>query len=182
MPKKIIMLVLVCILFPAVVFANQNPNAVPGFDNLTWGESANSVSQKYGLNRMGNMSYDRNISTYSVQLKNSYLYDIRVLPEVYLFFINDKLYSLSFKFNLAANERDYNNAKNILINKFGEPNAVNADSYYEYTSWQTDIYSITLSVMGISFVNKELSPQVEISTQKARERKTPEIDWDKYAH
>ena len=92
------------------------------------------------------------------------------------------MYSLSFKFNLAANERDYNNAKNILINKFGEPNAVNADSYYEYTSWQTDIYSITLSVMGLSFVNKELSPQEEISTQKARERKTPDIYWDKYAH
>lgn len=181
MAKKIIVFVFMCILFPAVVFANPNSNIVPGFENLTWGESANSVLQKYRLSRMNRPGYDRNISMYNVHLSNAYIYDIKVLPEIYLFFINDKLYSLSCNFTNYANDRDYIQAKNILINKFGEPDIVNNDTRYEYVSWNTEECSITLSVMGISVMSKELSPEVGKSTQKAKEREVAQIDWDKYA-
>lgn len=181
MPRKIIGLVLMGILFPVVVFASPNVNTVPGFADLTWGESLNSVSQKYGLSRMNRPGYDRNISMYNVHLSNAYIYDIKVLPEIYLFFINDKLYSLSGKFTNYANDRDYNQAKNILISKLGEPDIVNNDTRYEYASWNTEVCSITLSAIGISAVNRELSPEVEKSTKKAREREVAQIDWDKYA-
>lgn len=111
--EKIIMLVLVCILFPAVVFANQNPNAVPGFDNLTWGESSRSVLQKYHLGRMP-LTYDRNETICEISLDNPYIYEIRIMPTALMMFTNDKLYSVTFNFSSYPNDTEYNRIKKSL--------------------------------------------------------------------
>ena len=80
MPKIIILIIFMYILFPVNVFASQNLNSIPCFADLTWGESSSTVLQKYRLSRMPSHSNMRNVTVYQLQLDKPYVYDIRVLP------------------------------------------------------------------------------------------------------
>jgi hypothetical protein len=180
MPKKIIMLVLVCILFPAVVFANQNPNAVPGFDNLTWGESSRSVLQKYHLGRMP-LTYDRNETICEISLDNPYIYEIRIMPTALMMFTNDKLYSVTFNFSSYPNDTEYNRIKKIFTEKFGEPYKTETiNGQYEYSSWDKGEFFIGLAMTSITFAHNELSLEAQNARDEAQGKNI--TDWSSYVH
>lgn len=176
MAKKFIVFALMCILFPAIVFAN--PNTVPCLGDLTWGESSYSVLQKYRSVRAP-VIYDRNNTVCEISLDNPYIYDIRVMPTATMLFIDDKFYSISFTFSMYENDTEYNRIKKILTEKFGEPSKTEIiNGRYEYTVWNKDIFSVTLTKTSISFVHNELS----IRAQEARDEMQGKniTDWSSY--
>lgn len=181
MPKIIIMIVLICILFPINVFANQKSDSIPCFVDLRWGESSSIVLQKYRLNRLPSYSNMRNVTVYQLQLDKPYIYDIRVLPTAMVSFVNDKLYSISMTFSLYGNEVDYARFRKKLIDEFGEPDNTNIFmANYEVTSWNEGIFSINLTQSNLTFSNNELYEQytkeVDISQGKNI------TDWNSYVH
>lgn len=162
MPKKIIMFILICMLFPAVIFANPNPKAIPCFPDLTWGEESNSVLQKYRLTKMPSYNGEQGLAVYKIQLDTPYIYDIRVLPTGYASFVDNKLYSISITFSLYGNETDYARFKAKLINEFGEPDKIDTSmAHYEVASWNKEIFSVVLTKSDLRFSNNELAKQLE---------------------
>lgn len=181
MPKIVITLILMCIIFPTVVFANANSNVIPCFTDLTWGESSNSVLQKYRLSKIPAYSGIRNASMYNIQLDTPYIYDIRVLPTAYASFINDKLYSITVTYSLYGSDTDYDRFKQKLVAEFGEPDTVDTSTaYYEVSSWNKEIFYVVLTKSNITFSNCELSKQFKEELDISKGKNI--TDWSSYVH
>lgn len=181
MPKIIILIIFMYILFPVNVFASQNLNSIPCFADLTWGESSSTVLQKYRLSRMPSHSNMRNVTVYQLQLDKPYVYDIRVLPTAIVSFVSDKLYSISLTFSLYGNKVDYARFRKKLIDEFGEPDNANIFmTHYEVTSWNKAIFSITLTQSNVTFSNNELSEQFKREVDVSQGKNI--TDWNSYVH
>lgn len=181
MLKKLIMLVLVCILFPAVVLANQSQDKVPCLGDLNWGESSYTVSQKYRLTQIPSFTYDRTGTVCSVSLDNPYIYGVRVMPTATMIFTNDKLYLISFTFSMYENDTEYKRIRKIFIEQFGEPSkTATFDGRSEYTLWDKDVFSITLTMSSISFSHTGLSEEAEKASDEAQGKNI--TDWSSYVH
>lgn len=181
-PKTIIIIILMCILFPINnVFANQNSNIIPCFVDLTWGETFNSVLQKYRLYKIPSYTNMRNVTVSQLQLDKPYIYDIRVLPTATVLFVNDKLYSISMTFSLYGNEIDYARFRKKLIDEFGEPDNTNISvAHYEVTNWNKEIFSISLTQSNLTFSNNELAEQLKQELDNMQGKNI--TDWNNYVH
>ncbi len=97
------------------------PNEQDRFIDFSWGTSLNEVKTVYNN---GLFIDDDNITTYLIPMRPLDIEGIKTLPNIALYFYNDKLFETFLVFDdktLEDSEKKYQKLLEVLSNKYGEP-------------------------------------------------------------
>lgn len=104
-----------------------------GFNNLYWGQTIEQVAQNYDID-FNDYEVDGIYTKYKIHKDFLYVYNVKAIPTIELYFYHDKLAKMKMVFittNDSENRDNIKTMKRALSNSFGDPTIWNR--YYSET-------------------------------------------------
>lgn len=115
----------------SVVFASPDDIVHDkGFNNLYWGQTIEQIAQNYDID-LNDYEIDGIYTKYKIHKDFLYVYNLKAIPTIEIYFYHDKLAKMSITFLSRSNNDNYYNHKILrqgIMNSFGDPDIWNG--YY----------------------------------------------------
>ena len=101
-----------------------------GFNNLYWGRTIEQVAQNYDID-FNDYEIDGIYTKYKIHKDFLYVYNVKAIPTIELYFYHDRLAKMRITFLNRSNNDNYYNHKVLrqgIIDTFGKPDIYNG--YY----------------------------------------------------
>ena len=131
---------------------------VQGVEDLSWGETIESASQKYSLNSLLSLQEYNLPKTY--QLYGEQMYGIADL-----FFFKDKLLTVFLPFEKPLSGNRYDELKMTLTKEFGESVGDVNNNDRDITVWIKNDVVISLDKNGISYTSFSLARKMMVGNE-----------------
>ena len=129
-----VMFVITMVLGSSTVFAGPDDIVHDkGFNNLYWGQTIEQVAQNYDID-FNDYEIDGIYTKYKIHKDFLYVYNVKAIPTIELYFYHDKLAKMKMVFittNDSENRDNIKTMKRALSNSFGDPTIWNR--YYSET-------------------------------------------------
>ena len=127
----VVIFVITMVLGSSTVFAGPDDIVHDkGFNNLYWGQTIEQVAQNYDID-FNDYEIDGIYTKYKIHKDFLYVYNVKAIPTIELYFYHDRLAKMRITFLNRSNNDNYYNHKVLrqgIIDTFGKPDIYNG--YY----------------------------------------------------